>query len=235
MDGAAPRWRVLLLLAGAALLVVLARQLPADALRAWVESLGAWGPAGLALVYLLAPLLLVPGAPLSLLAGALFGVTTGVLVVLPAATFGATLAFLAGRHLLRERVAQRLAGHARLASLDQAVGRQGLRLVLLLRLTPVLPFNLLNYALGLTRVRLAEYVLGSLFGMVPGALLYVSAGAAAGEVAAPSGRSPLEWSLLGLGLLATVVLTVLVTRLARRALDEAAPRDGGPGTPGGVT
>lgn len=235
MEGAAPRRRLLLLLAGAALLVVLARQLPADRLRAWVESLGAWGPAGLALLYLLAPVLLLPGAPLSLLAGALFGVTTGMLVVLPAATGGATLAFLAGRHLARERVARRLAGHARLASLDQAVGRQGLRVVLLLRLTPVLPFNLLNYALGLTRVRLADYVLGSLLGMAPGALLYVAAGAAAGEAAAPSGRSPLEWALLGVGLLATVVLTVLVTRLARHALDDAGPGAGGPGNPGEVT
>jgi uncharacterized membrane protein YdjX (TVP38/TMEM64 family) len=220
---------MLLLLAGAALLVVLARQLPVAALRAWVQSLGAWGPAGLAALYLLAPLLLVPGVPLSLLAGALFGVTTGVLVVLPAATAGATLAFLAGRHLARGWVARRVAGHPRLASLDEAVGRQGLRLVLLLRLSPVFPFNLLNYAFGLTRVRLRDYVLGSLVGMAPGALLYVAAGAAAGEAAAPRGRSPLEWALLGVGLCATLLLTVLVTRLARRALDADGPAAGGPG------
>ncbi len=204
-----------------AALLLLARHAPIERLRDGLAALGAWGPAALAGLYLVAPLLMIPGAPLTLLAGALFGVPIGLLAVLPAATAGATLAFLVGRHLLRGRVARRLAGHPRLLALDEAVAGQGFRIVLLLRLSPLFPFNLLNYALGLTRVALRDYVLASLIGMAPGALMYVYLGAAAGAATGLGSRprSTAEWALFGAGLLATVVAALLVARAARRALE----------------
>jgi len=218
-------WRVPVTLAVLAGLLLIARQLPVERLRDGLASLGAWGPLALAGVYLVAPVLMIPGSALTLLAGALFGVPVGLLAVLPAATAGATLAFLLGRSVLRERVARRVAAHPRLSALDEAVAGQGFRIVLLLRLSPLVPFNLLNYALGLTRVRLRDYVPASLVGMAPGALMYVYLGAAAGAAAGVEERrrSTAEWVLFGAGLLATVIVALLVARAARRALERAAP------------
>jgi uncharacterized membrane protein YdjX (TVP38/TMEM64 family) len=218
-------WRVPVALAVLVALLLLARELPVARLRDGLAALGPWGPAALAGVYLVAPLLMIPGSALTLLAGALFGVPIGLLAVLPAATAGATLAFLAGRYLLRERVARRVGGHPRLLALDEAVAGQGFRIVLLLRLSPLFPFNLLNYALGLTRVTLRDYVLASFIGMAPGALMYVYLGAAAGAAAGVESRprSTAEWALFGVGLAATVAVALLVARAARRALERAAP------------
>ncbi|MDX1649237.1 MAG: TVP38/TMEM64 family protein [Myxococcota bacterium] len=222
-----PWRRIGLGLAVLAALVVLGRtagdQVPRFA--AWVDSLGALGPAVFVAGYALAVVVFVPGSLLTLAAGAIFGVVEGTLWVFVAATLGATLAFLLGRHAARGLVERRLAGDRRFAAIDDAIGREGLKIVLLLRLSPVFPYNLLNYALGLTRVRLRHYVLGSV-GMLPGTLLYVYSGKLAGDVAAAAGgaevaRGPGYWIVVGLGFAATVAVTVLVTRIARRALREA--------------
>jgi len=145
--------------------------------------------------------------------------------VFVAATLGASLAFLISRYVARGAVEKRLAGNQRFAAIDRAVGEQGRRIVFLLRLSPVFPFNLLNYGLGLTRVRFAVYLVACL-GMLPGTFLYVYSGKAAGDVAAvASGAAPDQdtgrLALMIVGLVATAVVTVLVTRIARRALDEA--------------
>ena len=121
-------------------------------------------------------------------------------------------------------VERRLEGNARFVAIDRAVAEQGLKIVTLLRLSPVFPFNLLNYSLGLTRVRLVDYVLAC-FGMLPGTLLYVYYGRLAGDVAAlasgvASDRDAAYWVVLGLGLVATIAVTTIVTRIARRALGE---------------
>ncbi len=140
------------------------------------------------------------------------------------ASLGATLAFLVSRYLARGLVERRLEGNARFAAIDRAVADQGLKIVTLLRLSPVFPFNLLNYGLGLTRVRFVDYVLAC-FGMLPGTLLYVYYGRLAGDVAAlasgvAADRDAAYWVVLGLGLVATIAVTTIVTRIARRALGE---------------
>jgi uncharacterized membrane protein YdjX (TVP38/TMEM64 family) len=130
------------------------------------------------------------------------------------------------RHLARRTVERRLAGNQRFAAIDRAVGAQGRKIVFLLRLSPVFPFNLLNYALGLTQVRFVDYLIGSL-GMIPGTILYVYYGKLAGDVAALAGggarveKGAGYYAVLLLGLVATVAVTTVVTRTARRALKEA--------------
>ncbi len=190
----------------------------------WVDGLGVWGPVVFIVGYALAAIAFVPASILTLAAGAIFGVARGVLYVFVAAVLGACGAFLVARHLARGVVERRLAGNARFAAIDRAVGREGRKIVFLLRLSPVFPFNLLNYALGLTRVRFADYVVASI-GMIPGTILYVYYGKLAGDVAtlasgAAVAKGPGYYAVLVLGLVATVVVTTLVTRTARRALDE---------------
>jgi uncharacterized membrane protein YdjX (TVP38/TMEM64 family) len=219
--------RVALALGGLAVLLALGRQAGAYLPRfaAWVDGLGVWGPAVFIAGYAVAAVAFVPGSVLTLAAGAIFGLARGAAYVFVAATLGASAAFLVSRHLARAAVERRLAGSPRFAAIDRAVGREGRKIVLLLRLSPVFPFNLLNYALGLTGVRFADYLLGCL-GMIPGTLLYVYYGKLAGDVAAlaggaPAGRDAGYYAVSVLGLLATVVVTTLVTRTARRALREA--------------
>jgi uncharacterized membrane protein YdjX (TVP38/TMEM64 family) len=198
---------------------------------AWVEGLGVLGPAAFIGGYAIGTVLLIPGSWFTLAAGALFGLGPGLLYAMTGATLGATAAFLAARHVMRDAVTRRLADDPRVAVVDRAVAAKGRRVVFLLRLSPLVPFNLLNYALGLSRVRLADYVVGSL-GMLPGALLYVYTGRVAGDLAAvAAGAAPPRgagwYATLAIGLAATVAVTVLVTRLARSALAETGTPDHG--------
>ncbi len=208
-------------------LLLLGRYLGAyiPAFAAWVDGLGVWGPIVFMIGYAAAVVGFAPGSILTLAAGAVFGLLEGTVYVFVAATVGASLAFLVSRHVARSAIEQRLAGNDRFAAIDRAVGAEGRKIVFLLRLSPVFPFNLLNYALGLTRVRFADYVAAS-FGMLPGTLLYVYYGKLAGDVAALAGGAAVEkdvgyTAVLLLGLVATVVVTTFVTRIARRALREA--------------
>lgn len=183
-----------------------------------VEKLGVWGPAIFVGVYVVATVCLVPGSVLTLGAGAAFGVVRGCLYVSLASTLGATAAFLVGRYVARDWVARRLEGMPTFRAIDRAVAEEGWRVVGLTRLSPVFPFTLLNYAFGLTRVRLAEYVLASWIGMIPGTVLYVYLGSLARDGLVERGRTAGEWVLYGVGLVATLVVTWRITRLARRAL-----------------
>lgn len=219
--------RLLGIAAAVAALVVLGRaaggRLPA--FLDWVAGLGAWGPAVFIAGYVVACVAFVPGWILTLAAGVLFGLARGTLYVFAGAVLGSTAAFLVSRHLARGAVARRIAGDARFAAVDRAIARAGLKIVFLLRLSPLFPFNLLNYALGLTQVRLRDYLLASV-GMLPGSVLYVSYGVAIGSLAQvaagmPARRDPAGLALFGIGLVATLLVTVYVTRLARRALAEA--------------
>ena len=191
----------------------------------WVEGLGWWAPAAFIVAYALATVAFVPGSLLTLAAGAIFGVIHGTAIVFVAASTGAVLAFGVSRHLARAAIERRLAGNERFAAVDRAVARDGRKIMLLLRLSPVFPFNLLNYALGLTQVRFGDYLIACV-GMLPGTLLYVYYGALAGEVAALAGGATAAkgagyYSLLVVGGIATIAVTTIVTRTARRALDEA--------------
>lgn len=198
---------------------------------AWVESLGVWGPLVFIAGYVVATVAFVPGSLLTLAAGAIFGILEGVVYVFIGASVGATLAFLAGRYVARSAVERRLAGNAGFHRMERAVEGEGLKIVTLLRLSPVFPFNLLNYGLGLTSVRLRDYVVAHL-GMLPGTLLYVYYGRAAGQVAAlAAGATPERglgyWVVFGVGLVATLVVTVIVTRIARKTLREEGVVDHG--------
>ncbi len=219
--------RVVLILAAIAVVLVVARRAGAylPQFAAWVDGLGIWGPVVFIFGYALAVVAFVPGSLLTLAAGAIFGLVQGVIYVFIAATLGAAAAFLVARYVARQAVERRLAGNARFAAIDRAIGAQGRKIVFLLRLSPLFPFTLLNYALGLTRVRFADYLIASI-GMLPGTMLYVYYGKLAGDVAALAGGAAVEkdaayYAVLGLGLVATVAVTTVITRTAQRALAEA--------------
>ncbi|MBI2944923.1 MAG: TVP38/TMEM64 family protein [Candidatus Wallbacteria bacterium] len=192
----------------------------------WIRSAGVAGALAYGAIYVLATVLMLPGSALTLGAGFAYGPLLGTLLVSPASVLGATLAFLLGRSAAREWVVGKMTAHPRFGAVDRAVGDRGFLLVMLLRLSPLFPFNLLNYALGATRVRLRDYVVASFVGMLPGTFLYVYLGSlvtSAGELlggqrpaAGPWGRG-LYW----VGLFATVAVVAFVTRFARQALDRA--------------
>jgi uncharacterized membrane protein YdjX (TVP38/TMEM64 family) len=184
---------------------------------AWVEQLGPWGPVLFVLIYIVAAVLFVPGSALTLGAGAVFGVGLGSVLVSLGATFGATAAFLVGRYFARAWVAKKIEGNAAFAAIDRAVAAEGWTIVGLTRLSPAFPFSLLNYAFGLTRVSLRDYMVASWIGMMPGTVMYVYIGSLA-RVAGDRTRTPGEWALLGLGLVATIAVTIFIARIARTAL-----------------
>jgi len=190
-----------------------------------VRQWGLAAPVAFMLLYAVSVVALVPASVLTMAGGAVFGLMRGVAFSFVGALIGSTVAFLLGRYVARHVIERKLVTMPRFAAINRAVSAQGLRIVFLLRLSPIFPFNLLNYALGLTRVRLLDYVVAGI-GMLPGTLLYVYLGSAAGQAVAAAGgaapgRSPAEWTLFGVGLAATVVVTLYVTRIARRALRDA--------------
>lgn len=193
-------------------------------LTGWVARQGAWGVVAFIAAYAVATVAFVPGSVLTLAAGVIFGVVLGTAYVFVGAVIGSTAAFLIARHVARPLVERHLKGTPRFARLDRAVAASGRRIVVLLRLSPVLPYNVLNYALGLTRVRLVDYLVAAV-GMLPGTLLYVYSGSLIGDVAAVAGGAQVErnaayWIFLVAGLVATLAVTVVITRMARRALNE---------------
>jgi uncharacterized membrane protein YdjX (TVP38/TMEM64 family) len=214
----------LLIVAG---LFALARALPIEpalqALQGWVERHGAAGTAVFVGVYVLAALLFVPGSALTIAAGALFGLWLGTALVSVAATTTAALAFLIARYLARGAVERKARANPRFGAIDRAITEGGWKIIALLRLSPAVPFSLGNYLFGLTAIGFWPYVLSSWIAMLPGTFLYVYLGHAgsAGLAAASSGemeKGSGQWVLLGVGLLATIVVTVYVTRLARREI-----------------
>ncbi len=187
-------------------------------LRRRITGFGMAGPVVYGLAYVLGVVLFLPGAPLTIGAGVAFGLGVGTVLVSLASTTGAALAFLIARYLLRGRVERWVSDHERLGAVDRAVKHQGWKVVALTRLSPAFPFNLQNYAYGLTGVPFFQYVLASWIAMLPGTLLYVSIGAAGVELAlAATGAA--SWgvtTLRVLGLAATVTVVVLITAAARR-------------------
>jgi len=220
---------VLALVVGAALFFLPMK----DYLNTFLEKTkqaGPWGPVMLAGVYIVTCVAGVPGSILTLGAGALFGVVVGTIAVSIGSTLGASAAFFVGRTLARGLIESKVSGNLKFRAIDRAVGEQGFKIVLLTRLSPVFPFNLLNYAFGLTRVSFGKYFLASWIGMFPGTVMFVYLGSAAGQLGAlatgHNKRSPAEYALLFVGLAATVVVTVLVTRVASKALKQAVPETG---------
>jgi len=201
------------------------------ALVSWAREAGLAGVLVYAAAYVASTVLVLPASVLTLGAGFAWGPLVGVAIVSPVSVLAATAAFVLGRTLLRSRVERRILGDPRFAAIDRAIGDQGLKLVLLLRLSPIVPFNFLNYALALTRVRLRDYLLGSALGMFPATVLYVYLGSlVTSGTQLLSGQRPasgaagaaLYWG----GLLATVLAVVYATRLARVELRKIMAQEG---------
>jgi uncharacterized membrane protein YdjX (TVP38/TMEM64 family) len=218
------RWKWVVYAAAATAIVLALKYLHVqDAVKAalvWIGKLGPWGPVIFVGIYVVATVLFIPGSVLTLGAGAVFGVVLGSVLVSISATLGATAAFLVGRYLARDAIARKIEKNEKFAAIDRAVADEGWKIVFLTRLSPVFPFTLLNYAFGLTRVKLSHYVLASWIGMMPGTVMYVYLGSLVNVGAGHRQRTTGEWVLYGVGLLATIAVTVFVTRLARKALAE---------------
>jgi uncharacterized membrane protein YdjX (TVP38/TMEM64 family) len=218
-------------------ILIVGAVITALALAAWLLPIAEWttdlaerarqtGAAGVILfvvAYVVSTVALLPGSILTLAAGFAYGPLWGLAVASPASVAGATCAFILGRTVLRQWAARQVARSPRARALDAAVEREGFKLVFLLRLSPLLPFNVLNYALSLTRVSLGRYVLASATGMLPGTALYVYLGSlapAAAELSSPARSGGTTQTMLYIiGLLATVAVVVIGTRAARRALN----------------
>jgi uncharacterized membrane protein YdjX (TVP38/TMEM64 family) len=183
-----------------------------EELARWVATLGAWGPIVFVLSYVLATVAFVPGSVLTVAAGAIFGLAAGTAYVFIGASLGASIAFLLSRGFARGAIERRLAGNPRFAAIDRAIANEGLRIVFLLRLSPLFPFSLGNYALGLTRVSFRDYAIACT-GMLPWTFVYVYLGSVVGESAS-------GWRIVA-GLVVTAVVVLLIARVAKRALAEA--------------
>lgn len=195
----------------------------------WIEGLGDIGALAFIGLYIVATVAFLPGSALTLGAGVVFGVVMGSVYVFIGATIGATVAFLVGRYVARGWVAQKIAGDRKFQAIDEAVGREGFKIVLLTRLSPIFPFNLLNYAYGVTGVALKDYVLASI-GMIPGTVMYVYLGSLAGSLATLGTESrpdnpQLQWAIRIIGAIATVAVTIYVSTVARKALAEVLADD----------
>ncbi len=190
----------------------------------WVAQMGVAGILIFIVVYAVATVLMAPGSILTIGAGFAFGLWKGFLAVSAGATLGASLAFLVARFIAREKIEAIAQRNEKFRNIDSAIGRQGAKLIFLLRLSPVIPFNLSNYFYGLTAVKFWPYVLASWIGMIPGTLLYVYIGTAGkAAVAATAGGEAVKhgwqyWTFLGVGFAATIIVTIWVTRIARDAL-----------------
>ena len=189
----------------------------------WIDGLGYWGFIAFALIYIVATVFLLPGSILTLGAGFLFGLFKGSILVSLASTLGATAAFLVGRYFLRGWVARLIEQQPKFKAIDEAIAKEGWKIVGLTRLSPVFPFVFLNYAFGVTKVPLPHYVIASWIGMMPGTVMYVYFGSLAKDLASlGTGNESggiLPWVLRITGFIATVVVTVFITKIAKKALD----------------
>src|SRR4029453_13300105 len=189
----------------------------------WIRHLGLAGAFIFIGVYALAAVLFLPGAIFTIAAGLVYGIAGGTAVALAGATLGAGLAFLAARYLVRGRVEKFARKNRKFGALDDAIGDEGWKIVGLLRLSPLIPFNVSNYLYGVTSIGFWPYLLASFVGMLPGTLLYAYLGAI-GQAGLEGGKkeySPLQWTFLGIGLLATIAVTVFVSRVAKKALQKS--------------
>lgn len=210
-------WRPVALLVGVAVLGVLAQWFDAARhlaeLRTWIAELGAWGPVVFGLIYIVAVVAAVPGSALTAAAGALFGSVVGIIVASTAATIGASLSFLIARHFARDATLRWLCGRERFRRLNRLTARYGAVAVLLTRLSPFLPFNILNYSFGLTQVRFWTYVFWSWVGMLPGVIFVVLASTAAVRAIT---RGEVPWFLIYASLAAGIAVTVLAVWVRRK-------------------
>lgn len=187
-----------------------------SAVENWLEQAGPWAPALFIIVYALATIALLPGSPLTILAGLLFGLWHGVLYTVVGASIGAISAFGLARTVLRKRVERWIAARPKFRAIDRALAEHEVKVQVLLRLSPAFPFNCLNYALGLTKVGAASYVWTTIVFIIPGSFLYVYLGSLAKT--ATTGATPAEIAFRIIGFGATLGSVYYISRLARTAL-----------------
>ena len=189
----------------------------------WTESLGYLSGLAFIALYIISTIAFIPATILTLGAGVVFGVGLGSLYVFIGATLGAIASFLIGRYLVRDWIGKKIAGNEKFVAIDQAVAHSGLKIVLLTRLSPLFPFNLLNYAFGITGVSLQDYAIASV-GMLPATVLYVYIGSLASDVARigtdNQSTDTIKWVIRIIGFIATVAVTIYATKLARNAIAE---------------
>lgn len=226
------RWRrrvklaalVLLLLALGTALIFFPVRRWVMAVLAWTPTLGPWGPMAMTGVFIVGAVVLLPGTLLGVSSVLLFGAWTGAAIIWVGSTLGGCASFLMGRLLGRESIRAWVVRHQRLAIWDAAVGREAIKLILLLRLTPAMPYNILNYSLGLTRVPLWKFALATAVGRIPGTALYLYLGLAAESLAAlirgdgqmTAAEHILFWTGLGVSLVTFLLLAIVVRRAVRR-------------------
>jgi uncharacterized membrane protein YdjX (TVP38/TMEM64 family) len=214
----------------AASVLVILQALPTsqvlDLVQKKVATMGVWGPVAFGAAYFIAAVLFVPGSALTLAAGAIFGLAGGFATVSVSSTAAAGASFLIARYLARDKVRKMAESNRTFGAIDKAIAQGGWKIIALLRLSPAVPFSLGNYLYGLTPVKFWPYLLASWMAMMPGTFLFVYLGYV-GKTAAGGGggKNPWQWVLLGAGLLATIVVSVYVTRLARKALKEMALKE----------
>jgi uncharacterized membrane protein YdjX (TVP38/TMEM64 family) len=219
-----------------AILVALCLVMKFLPIREWLRDFNAWvaqmGVAGIFIfigVYTVATVLLVPGSVLTIGAGVTFGLWKGFLAVSAGSTFGAALAFLVARFIARDKIETIAQRNEKFRQIDNAIGREGAKLIFLLRLSPVIPFNLSNYFYGLTAVKFWPYLLVSWIGMMPATFLYVYVGTAGKAAVMAAGGEPVRhgwqyWIFLSVGLVATIVATMWIAKIARDTLHKGETR-----------
>jgi len=199
------------------------RHLIGEVIRA-LRGFGDWGPPMFGVLYAIGVVTLIPSAPMTLIGGIAFGIWAIPLVMI-SAMIGALFSFVIARYLVRERLTRYLKKGTRLAAIDKALAAEGWKVVALLRLSPLVPFNLQNYLLGATQIKFWPYVLSTFLGMIPGTVVFVYLGAAFGKAALSAEKTgPLQWTLFGVGLVATVALTYIITKRANERLSRAGIR-----------
>jgi uncharacterized membrane protein YdjX (TVP38/TMEM64 family) len=205
-------------------LVIALRTLPVDAtivsLRSWADASGPTGMVGFGAAYVVLALLFVPGAVLTMIAGAVFGIGWGMVVVAVATSVADAAAFLLGRHVARGAVVRLMERYPRFKIIDRTISRGGWRIVALIRLSPALPYSASNYLFGVTSVPFFPFLISSGIFTLPGALAYLYLGYVGAETVSGSGRNAVEWALLSVGLAVTFVAIGYVTVLARRTFAE---------------
>lgn len=199
------------------------REILSSALN-WIEGLGVSGMVVFVILYIVACIFVLPGSVLTLGAGAIYGLPVGFALVSVGSTLGAGATFLIGRYLARDWVAEKVSGNRTFSLIDDAVAQQGWKIVFLTRLTPLIPFNVQNYGYGLTKVSLLPYIAASWIGMMPGTVLFTYIGTLGGE-ATEGDQSAATWVIRGVALVATILVTVVITRIAKKALADAVAMD----------
>ena len=179
-------------------------------------SSGPVGYLGFILIYIVSTVMMLPGSPLTFAAGALFGFWKGLILVSLSSTLGATCAFMVSRYLVRKSIEKRVLKNKKFQSIDNEINEQGWKIVILARLSPIIPFFLLNYALGITKIRFIHFIFASWIGMIPGTIVYVLMGTMGGAFINGK-KSSFEWVLLGIGLIATILVTLLISKIIKKS------------------